>query len=64
MAKHDAQPQEQSTARGNFLTVAINLATGQSRALDDAETARAAAEAARRQADKNGGVLMLGSSAA
>jgi hypothetical protein len=34
MAKHDTQPQELSTARGNFLTVLVNLATGQSRVLN------------------------------
>jgi hypothetical protein len=63
MAKDDPQPQELSTARGNFLTVLLNLATGQSRVLDDAETARAAADAARRQATRTGDVLLLSSSA-
>jgi hypothetical protein len=63
MAKHDLQPQELSTARGNFLTVLLNLATGQSRVLDDAEAARAAADATRRQANSSSGVQMLSSSA-
>jgi hypothetical protein len=63
MAKHDPQPQELSTARGNFMTVLLNLATGQSRILDDAEAARAAADATRRQANSSSGVRMLSSSA-
>jgi hypothetical protein len=63
MPEHETQPQEHSTARGNFLTVLINLSTGQSRILDDAETARAAADATRRQADKNSDLLVLTSSA-
>jgi hypothetical protein len=64
MTRQEAQPQELSTARGNFLTVLANFATGQSRVLDDAETTREAAEATRRQADKSNGLLMLSSSAA
>lgn len=63
MAKHDSQPQELSTARGNFLTVLLNLATGQSRVLDGAEAAQAGADATGRQANGNGGVRMLSSSA-
>ncbi len=63
MTEYETQPQELSTARGNFLTVLINLATGQSRVLNDAETARAAADATRRQADKSSDLLVLTSSA-
>jgi len=63
MAKHDPQPEELSTARGNFLTVLLNLATGQSRILDGAEAARAGADATGRQANRSGGVRMLSSSA-
>ncbi len=50
MAQPDPQPRELSTARGNFLTVLVNLASGQSRVLDNAEAARAAADATRRMA--------------
>jgi hypothetical protein len=63
MSSNEAQPQELSTGRGNFLTVLLNLATGQSRILDDAEAARAAADATRRQANRTGDVLLLSSSA-
>jgi len=63
MPKHETQPREFSTARDNFLTVLIDLAAGQSRILDDAEAARAAADATRRQADKNSDLLVLTSSA-
>jgi hypothetical protein len=63
MTKPDRQPQELSTARGNFLTVLVNLATGQSRVLDGAEAARAGAEATGRQANRSSGVRMLSSSA-
>lgn len=59
----ETQPQELSTGRENFLTVLVNLATGQSRILDDAEAARAAADAARRQADGSGQLRVLTSSA-
>jgi hypothetical protein len=50
MAEHDAQPRQLSTARGNFLTVLVNLATGQARTLDDAEAARAGTDATGGQA--------------
>jgi len=63
MAEHDPHPQELSTASGNFLTVLVNLATGRSRVLDDAEAARAAADATSRQANGSSGVRMLSSSA-
>jgi hypothetical protein len=58
------QQHELSSARGNFLTVLIDLATGQTRTMDDAEAVREAAEATRRQADKSGGLLLLSSSSA
>jgi hypothetical protein len=60
----EVQPQEFSTGRGNFLTVALDLTRGQSRVLSDAEAARAAAEATRRQARGNADVLMLSSGVA
>ncbi|MGA2164144.1 MAG: hypothetical protein ABSH36_06715 [Solirubrobacteraceae bacterium] len=63
MTKDQAQPQELSTTRGNFLTVLLNLATGQSRILSDVEAARAAADATRRQANRDSGLRMLSSSA-
>ncbi|HEV3320604.1 MAG TPA: hypothetical protein VG147_00250 [Solirubrobacteraceae bacterium] len=63
MTKDEIQPQEFSTTRGNFLTVLLNLATGQSRILSDAEAARAAADATRRQANRDSGLRMLSSSA-
>jgi hypothetical protein len=63
MPEYETQPQELSTTRGNFLTVMIDLSTGQSRILDDAETARAAADATRRQADCKSALLVLASSA-
>jgi hypothetical protein len=63
MSAPNDQPRELSTARGNFLTVLVNFATGQSRVLDDAETARAAADATRRQAGQCGDVLLLSSRA-
>jgi hypothetical protein len=63
MTSQETQPQELSTGRGNFLTVMLNLATGQARVLNDAETARAAADATRRQADRSD-LLMLSTSAA
>jgi hypothetical protein len=63
MTQRDPQPQELSTARGNFLTVLVNLATGQSRVLDDAGAARAAADATGRQANGSSGLRMLSSSA-
>ena len=63
MPKYETQPQELSTTRDNFLTVMIDLSTGQSRVLDDAETARAAADATRRQADSKSAPLALASSA-
>jgi hypothetical protein len=64
MTEHKPQPQELSTGRGNFLTVLVNLATGQNRILDDAETARAAADATRRQADKSSQLRVLTTSSA
>jgi len=63
MTGHEAQPQELSTARGNFLMVSINLATGKTRVLDDAEAAHAATDATRRRADKHSDLLVLSSSA-
>ncbi|GEM_PF-2139991 len=63
MTDRDLQPRELSTARGNFLTVLVNLATGQSRVLSDAEAARAAADATGRQANRSSGLRMLSSSA-
>lgn len=63
MSEYEAQPLELSTARGNFLTVVIDLAKGQSRVLNDSEAARAAADATRRQADRNSDLLILTSSA-
>jgi hypothetical protein len=62
MPAYETQPQELSTARDNFLTVMIDLSTGQSRVLDNAETARAAADATRRQADNKSALLVLASS--
>jgi hypothetical protein len=50
MTDRDPYPQELSTARGNSLTVLLNLATGQTRILNDAEAAKAAAEPSRRHA--------------
>lgn len=63
MTKDEIQPQELSTTRGNFLTVLLNLATGQSRILSDAEAARSAADATRRQANRDNSLRMLSSSA-
>jgi hypothetical protein len=62
MAKGELQPQELSTARGNFQTVLVNLATGQSRVLDHAEAARAVADTIRQQAS-SGELLVQTSSA-
>ena len=62
MTRHETQPQELSTGRGNCLTVLINLAAGQSHVLDDAEAARAAADATRRQANRSSDLLVLSSS--
>jgi hypothetical protein len=59
----NAQPQEFSTGYGNRMTVSVNLATGKARVLNDAETAREAAEATRRAADKSNEVVVLASSA-
>lgn len=63
MTRDQTPPQELSTTRGNFLTVLLNLATGQSRILSDAEAARAAADATRRQASRESGLRTLSSSA-
>jgi hypothetical protein len=63
MPEYETQPQELSTSRDNFLTVTINLSTGQSRVLNGAETARAAADATGRQADNKSALLVLASSA-
>lgn len=63
MPEYETQPQELSTSRDNSLTVMINLSTGQSRVLNDAETARAAADATRRQADNQSALFVLASSA-
>jgi hypothetical protein len=63
MSENETQPRELSTARGNFLTVLIDLARGQSRILNDSEAARAAADATRRQADRDSDLLVLTSSA-
>jgi hypothetical protein len=64
MTSQEIQPQGLSTGRGNFLAVMLNLATGQTQVLDDAEAARAAAEATRRQASRSSDLLMLSTSAA
>jgi hypothetical protein len=63
MSRDETEPRELTTGRGNFMTVLLNLATGQVRVLDDAEAANAAAEATRRQASTTGEVLLLSSSA-
>jgi hypothetical protein len=63
MSDSEIQPQELSTGRGNFMTVLIDLVSGQSHVLSDAEIACAAAEAARRQASRSGDLLMLSSGA-
>jgi hypothetical protein len=63
MSSQETQPHEFSTGRGNFLTVMLDLVRGQTRVLDDAEAAREAADAARRQAHRGDDLLTVGSSA-
>ncbi|MDX6704630.1 MAG: hypothetical protein QOI48_476 [Solirubrobacteraceae bacterium] len=63
MSDHKDRPQELSSARGNFAVVRIDLVTGQSRVLNDADSAQEAAEATRRAALKNDDVPVFASSA-
>ena len=63
MSEHQGRPQASSMARDNFAVVRINLKTGRVKKLDDAETAREAAEATRRAADKSKSVVVFASRA-
>ncbi len=59
----DFQPKEFSTARGNFLSVLLNLATGHVRVLSNPKAARETAEATRRASREGGNLRMLTTSA-
>ncbi len=62
MSTSSNDPREFSTARGNFLTVMLDLAKGRVRVLSDPNAAQEAVDATRRAMEEGKNVVVLAAS--